>query len=123
MYGCRNHSYYVLKVDECRTPAFALSHDIWVRITGFSESDIKIFIDYIIKQGLTIDEFKSMIYDWCIRDSMFNELDWDCLIEGYISGDLKKECYISWSKLAIVTSVATSHMRPEDVDIYMLFFL
>ena len=98
--------YYILKIDGCVSLHFELLDDVWIRIAGFSESDLKLLFDFWTKNSkLTIKDIQYMINSWQEGDELFTELDWDCLLEGYLKNNPKQDCYLSWSKALAIACV------------------
>ena len=92
--------YFVLKFDRCRSLYFELAEDVWLRLTGFSESYVKLLFDYLTKDcKLKMNDIKYMINTWKHGDDMFDEINWDCLIDGYLKNDTNRECFLSWTKI------------------------
>lgn len=115
--------YYVLTIDECYDCLHVqIKEDIWVRLSGFTESDIKLVLDYVINdQNLTMDDIKYMIDCWRQGDELFNELDWDCLIDGYLTNDLRRKCYMSWTKIDAAVNLGLKAQDPRELDNYASF--
>lgn len=87
--------YYVLWMLPCQTLDFSFDSDLWIRISGYRENDIKVFLEGLQKQGINIEKIKKMIDSWKSGDSMFSEIDWDCLLEGYQTNNTQSDCFIS----------------------------
>lgn len=121
-YGGPDKPYYVLTIDNCRGLHFELKDDVWVRLTGYTESDIKLLFDYMINdQRLTMDDIRYMIDCWRKGDEMFAELDWDCLIDGYLKNDTRQDCYFSWAKINTLTSIYSTSWHPRYENRYSSF--
>lgn len=113
--------YYVLAIDDCLDRGLFLRDEVWLRLSGFVESDIKLFFDYLMMNqelGFTMEKIRSMIVDWCAGDDMFGELDWECLIKGYLSNNPQGRCYRSWSKLfnSIVNHVSDRQIEDQEIN-------
>lgn len=91
----RYFSYYLLRFNSSSSITYNYSDVLWIRVSGYTENDLKIFIDGLIDKGMTIEAIRSMINLWCQQDSLFDELDWDCLLEGYEKNDTHRKCYVS----------------------------
>lgn len=89
------YPYYVLYFNSSTSFFFSFWDNLWIRASGFAENDLKLFFDGLQEIGMSMDRIKAMINIWRKRDPLFNELDWNCLIEGYESNDTQKECYVS----------------------------
>ena len=87
--------YYVLKMNPCSTYRFSIPDTLWIRISGYQKSDIKIFFDALRKQGMSKKDLLAMINNWCSSDEMFREIDWSCIMKGYYKNDTHSNCYLS----------------------------
>lgn len=121
-YGQPDEPYFVLKIERCQNIYFHLDEDVWIRVSGFSESDIKLLFDFWGKdQKLTIEDIRNMVDSWQQGDGMFNEVDWDCLIDGYLTNNIKRKCYLSWSKVNLEASVYGTDICPSILDLHSSF--
>lgn len=109
-------TYYILRVVGCDTYKFNFRDQLWIRISGYRESDLKVFFDALRQQGLKKRDLKFMIEQWCNSDEMFREIDWDCLLKGYFKNDTRSDCYISNSNI-----VYKLQYLGEKDDIYATF--
>lgn len=109
-------TYYILRVVSCDTYRFSFSEELWIRICGYRESDLKVFFDALRRQGLKKKEISNIIALWCNSDEMFREIDWDCLMEGYNKKNTHTSCYKSGSNIYY----KARHGGRED-DIYAVF--
>lgn len=109
-------SYYILRVTSCDTYRFSFSEELWIRLSGYRESDIKVFFDALRKQGLKKREIVDMVNQWRKTDELFRELDWDCLLKGYFKNNTCSSCYISGANIYYKARFG----RMED-DIYADF--
>lgn len=87
--------YYIMRVDPCFTTKFSNPDTLWVRISGYQESDIKPFFDALRRQGMKKKDLVRMTEMWCKSDILFYEIDWQCIIEGYFKNNTHSNCYIS----------------------------
>lgn len=87
--------YYVLKINPSQNVEFAYYTELWLRISGFYENDIKIFFDNLLTQGMSYIDIQRMIEVWCDSNPMFQEIQWDCLFDGYKNNNTQKDCYLS----------------------------
>ena len=91
-----NGSYYLLKFDSknsrCR---FRFSDTLWIRVSGYTLNDLKIFWDKLREKGMNNDQLRSMYEYWQLSDPMFKEIDWECLLSGYLNNETTGECFLS----------------------------
>ena len=109
-------TYYILRITSCDTYRFSFPEELWIRICGYRESDLKVFFDALRQQGLKKKELLYMIEQWCNLDEMFREIDWDCLVKGYNKKNTCSSCYISGANIYYKARYGGS----ED-DIYAVF--
>lgn len=88
-------SYYMLRLFPCDNSKFSFYDDLWIRICGYRESDLKVFFDELRKRGLKKKEISEMVDIWRSSDEMFREIDWNCLMKGYFKNDTRSSCYLS----------------------------
>ena len=89
------YPYYLLYFNSSSSSKYRFYDNLWIRVAGYAENDLKIFFDVLKEMGMSVENIYSMVDDWCQRDSIFAELDWNCLIEGYEKKDTHRDCYIS----------------------------
>lgn len=108
--------YYIMRMDPCFTSKFSNPDTLWIRISGYQESDIKPFFDALRRQGMKKKDLVYMIEKWCESDSLFDEIDWQCIIEGYFKNNTHSNCYISNAYLF------RDILQPDSMhDIYAIF--
>lgn len=88
-------SYYVLKFESTKNTVVHFWDTVWIRIAGYTECDLKIFFDRLLQKGMSMNRICSMIDIWRKSDPLFDELDWGCLINGYLNDKTEGECYKS----------------------------
>lgn len=114
--------YFVMKFDRCRSLYFELAEDVWLRLTGFFESDVKLMFDYLTKdRKLKMNDIRYMINSWRHGDDMFNEVNWDCLIDGYLKNDTNRECFLSWTKIRAEASIQSPSKNNRTQNLYASF--
>lgn len=109
-------SYYIMRLFACDTYKFSFREDIWIRISGYKESDLKVFFDALIKRGMKKLEIQEMVDIWRNSDEMFREIDWDCLMDGYYNNNTHFSCYVSGTNLWY-----KARYLGGDDDIYAVF--
>lgn len=92
-------SYYILKLGPCDTYKFSFSETLWIRVSGYQESDLKVFFDSLTERGLRKKDIVGMVEKWRESDEMFCEIDWGCLLKGYFENNTHLGCYISGAKM------------------------
>lgn len=88
-------SYYILSFNSSSSLRNSFSGTLWIRVAGYIENDLKVFLDSLREKGMSMEEIRSMIELWCQKDSLFDELDWNCLVDGYEQNNTNADCYIS----------------------------
>jgi len=72
-----------------------LGSEIWIRASGYIVNDLKVFFDYLKRHRVCNRKIKQIIKEWCNSSSLFNELNWDCLFDGYRKNNVKADCFKS----------------------------
>ena len=116
-----HYPYYILCFNSSNSINYTFADDLWIRVSGYVENDLKIFFDRLKEKGMSNDMIKSMISLWCEKDSLFAELDWDCLFEGYELNDTKRECYISQKYYRHYASCVNCKNHVVNRNIYSSF--
>lgn len=93
----KHYPYYVLYFNSTTSTSNSFWNILWIRVSGYTENDIKIFFDGLLETGMNLDDIKDMVGVWRKNDELFDELDWDCLIDGYELNNTQRDCYISHS--------------------------
>lgn len=88
-------SYYLLKFESKQSKHYTFLTTLWIRVSGYTLSDLKIFFDKLQEKGMSLKQIHSMVSNWCEADDMFSELDWECLLDGYEKGETTNVCYLS----------------------------
>lgn len=109
-------SYYILKFGPCITFRLSFKETLWIRISGYRESDIKVFFDALKKQGLSKKEIMSMVELWCKEDELFQEIDWKCIMHGYIKNNTHSDCFLSDANIWYYL-----RYHGEEKDLYSIF--
>lgn len=120
LYKLKNgNPYYVLRFNSSKSLRYKFFDDLWIRISGYSVSDLKVFFDKLIEMGMTMEKLKTMVAEWQEKDTLFKELDWGCLLEGYEKNDTQQDCYIS--NVLSGHKAACLNCKHEVTDIYAIF--
>ena len=109
-------SYYIMRIASCDTYLFSFPEELWIRICGYRESDLKVFFDALKKRGVTNNEISEMVESWCDANELFREIDWNCLMNGYFKNDTHSSCYASGSNIWY-----KARYLGEKNDIYAVF--
>ena len=88
-------SYYLLKFESKQSMHYTFWDTLWLRVSGYTLCDLKIFFDKLQEKGMSVEQIHSMVSSWCKKDDMFGELDWECLLDGYEKGETDNACYLS----------------------------
>lgn len=111
-----NPSYYILRLYSCNTYKFSFPEDLWIRISGYRECDLKVFFDALKKRGLSNREISEMVDLWRNSNELFREIDWDCLMNGYFKNNTHSNCYVSNANIWYM-----ARYLGEENDIYAVF--
>ncbi|MCR4828523.1 MAG: hypothetical protein K5864_03570 [Bacteroidales bacterium] len=91
----RSRPHYFLRLYPSSSYYIRLREEVWIRVSGYRESDIKILFDYLREQGVSKAHLKKMVKQWSESHELFHEIDWDCIMKGYIKNDTHCDCYNS----------------------------
>lgn len=109
-------NYYIMRFYQCDTYKFSFTSELWIRISGFKECDLKVFFDALRKRGIKKKEIIEMVELWRSSDEMFSEIDWDCLLKGYFKDKTCFDCFISETN-----SFRTIRYMEDKNNIYAVF--
>ena len=70
-------------------------NDVWLRVGGYVENYLKVFFDYLMKQGISLKQLKGIMKKWEDSDSIYKELDLNCKLKGYFRNNTNSECFYS----------------------------
>ncbi len=83
-----NQSRYVLWYKD-------ISSEVWLRVGGYVENDFHLLLNYLKEDKIYKKKLKSMFQEWRSTDSLFAEIDWECLYSGYKKNSTKSDCFRS----------------------------
>lgn len=91
--------------------------DVWLRVSGYFENDLKLFFDYLVKQRhIKRKKLQSIINEWEHADLLYRELNLSCLLKGYFKNSTKSDCYISASYVRVLdASIGFDPIEPNDI--------
>ncbi len=69
--------------------------DVWIRVTGWRENDMRFLFLMYKKNGLKKRDFKHMVLSWGSIDSIANEIPWDKIVKGAMENKMEDDCFIS----------------------------
>lgn len=83
-----NQSRFVLRYKD-------MWNEVWLRVGGYVENDLHLLFNYLQGDGITKSKLKEIIRDWETLNSLYTEVDWECLFIGYKKNSTKSECFKS----------------------------
>jgi len=72
-----------------------ISSEVWLRVGGYVENDLHLLFNYLKEDEIKKQQLKEMLRNWATLNSLFSEVDWACLLNGFRENDTKSECYRS----------------------------
>jgi hypothetical protein len=69
--------------------------EVWLRVAGYVETDINLLFDYLRNQKVNKKRLKAIIRDWNDSDDLFKDLNFNCLLKGYLRSKTSAECFLS----------------------------
>lgn len=91
--------YYLMKFDSKKSKYYNFISTLWIRVSGYTLCDLKVFFDKLQEKGMDPDQIRTMTTMWGTFDAMFNELDWECLWAGYEKNETTRDCFLSQKKV------------------------
>lgn len=105
----RNQSRYLLRYD-------GFEGVLWLRVAGYVENDMKVFFDYMITKGARRRDLNRIVEAWENAASLFKEIDFKCLLNGYKKNRTSSDCFVAVSYVdRIDSSVGFDPIRKNDV--------
>ena len=83
-----NQSRFVLRYKD-------MWNEVWLRVGGYVENDLHLLFNYLQGDGITKSKLKEIIRDWETLNSLYTEVDWECLFIGDKKNSTKSECFKS----------------------------
>ena len=92
--------YKIINYDSGRMSRYLLhyidfNNNVWLRVGGYVENDLKVFFDYLISQGISRKQLKGILERWEESDSIYKELDLACKLNGYFKNSTNSDCFYS----------------------------
>lgn len=71
------------------------NNTVWLRVSGYVENDLNLLFDYLHKQKVSKKQLKIILREWNNIGGLFEEPDWNCLLDGYLKNKTTSECFLS----------------------------
>ncbi len=95
--------------------------DVWLRVAGWRENDMRFLYLTYKKNGLRERDFKHMVLSWYSVDSIAREAQLDKILEGAIKNEMNDDCFIS-EHYKLLDSLRHRDMGPTDSkELYSTF--
>lgn len=72
-----------------------ISSEVWLRVGGYVVNDLHLLFNYLRDDNVTKRQLKEVMQSWQTQNSLFAEVDWECLLRGYKKNNAKSECFRS----------------------------
>lgn len=93
------------------------SSEVWLRVGGYVENDLHLLFDYLKVDKINKKMLKGMLQNWVLSDPLFGELDWDCLLKGYIKNSTRFHCFKSAYYIFVNdTSVGFDPLKEDQLN-------
>lgn len=100
---------------------FSGDMDVWIRLSGWRENDMRFLYSMYKKNGLRERDFKHMVLSWYSVDSIAREAQLDKILEGAIKNEMNDDCFIS-EHYKLLDSLRHRDMGPTDSkELYSTF--
>ena len=86
----------------------------WYRIQGYQETDFHHFYNRVLLKYVSKKDLNSVFAEWSSEASLFEDLDFDCLINGIKKSKLVGDCYLSAVKAFNKYSFSHPESIPKD---------
>ncbi len=109
-YNSENQSRYVLWYKD-------FSNVVWLRVGGYVENDFHLLLNYLKEDKRYKKQIKKMFQEWRSTDSLFAEIDWECLYSGYKKNSTKSDCFRSANYIFLNnTSFGYDPLREDQLN-------
>lgn len=69
--------------------------EVWLRVSGYIENDMKLFFDFLREKGVKKKHLMKVVEEWRDSNSIFKEVDFSCLLDGYYNNRTTGDCFIA----------------------------
>ena len=95
--------------------------DVWIRVKGWRENDMRFLYLMYKKNGLKKRDFKHMVLSWCSIDSIAGEVPWDKIVKGAMSNKMEDDCFISEHYKLLDSLRYRDGLKTPTCDLYSVF--
>lgn len=95
--------------------------DLWVRVSGWRENDMRFLYLMYKKNGLKKRDFKQMVLSWNTIDSIAGEIPWDKIVKGAIRNKMEDDCFISEHYKLLDSLRHRDGLKTPNRDLYSVF--
>lgn len=95
--------------------------DVWIRVKGWRENDMRFLYLMYKKNGLKKKDFKQMVLSWAIIDSIAGEIPWDKIVKGAMSNEMEDDCFISEHYKLLNSLRYRGGLKTPNKDLYSVF--
>ena len=122
-----NYTFCLFKVStpDCCTPYYMLRirnpdnkyEEVWYRLGGFRDNDIVVLFEGLLDNwAKNRKDLIQLTKLWSQRHPLFQELDWECLIVGYLKREPVCDCFLS--NYYMKKSASLEKRRSKDKNKY-----
>lgn len=95
--------------------------DVWIRVKGWRENDMRFLYLMYKKNGLMKRDFKHMVLSWCSIDSIASEIPWDKIVKGAMYNRMEDDCFISEHYKILDSLRYREFQKTPTRDLYSVF--
>lgn len=92
---------------------FSRNINIWLRLAGWRENDMRFLYLMYKKNGMKERDFKRMVLSWSSIDTIVFEAQIDKILDGAISNKMEDDCFIS-EYYKLLDGLRVRDMGPTD---------
>ena len=95
--------------------------DVWIRVKGWRENDMRFLYLMYKKNGLKKRDFKHMVLSWGAIDSIASEIPWDKIVKGAMNNKMEDDCFISEHYKLLDSLRYRDGLKIPTRDLYSVF--
>lgn len=95
--------------------------DVWIRVKGWRENDMRFLYLMYKKNGLQKRDFKHMVLSWGSTDSIANEIPWDKMVKDAMKNKMEDDCFISEHYKLFDSLRYRDGLKTPTRDLYSVF--
>ena len=100
---------------------FSRHINVWIRIAGWRENDMRFLYLMYKKNGMKDNDFKQMVLSWSSIDTIAFETQIDKILDGAMKNKMEDDCFVS-EHYKLLDGLRNRDMGPTDKkNLYSVF--